>query len=115
MCETIPRSIPDLTIVHTRRPGPSLRSEIPRIFAGAMTKLQAQTDAVHRLVKLNYAIRVVAFAWSFLVVALHAQDHELGPSFWILSIVTLLAYPHLAYLRARLSPRPKHAELSNLY
>jgi PAS domain S-box-containing protein len=51
-----------------------------------------------------------------MVAALHAYSAgELGPQFWIVGVVSFLAYPHLAYLRARLSPRPKSAELSNLY
>jgi PAS domain S-box-containing protein len=80
-----------------------------------MTKNQAQTDAVHRLVRLNYVIRTGAFAWSFFVVGLHGWERGLGLSFWILLAVTYLLYPHLAYVRSRLSPRPKSGELSNLY
>ena len=80
-----------------------------------MTKSQAQEDAVHRLVRINYAIRTGAFAWSFFVVGLHGWERGYGLAFWVLLGVQYLLYPHLAYMRSRLSPNPKRAELSNLY
>ena len=80
-----------------------------------MTKNQAVNNAVHRLVRINYAIRTGAFAWSFFVAALVGWDKGMGPLFWVLLPLQFLAYPHLAYLRARVSNRPKAVELSNLY
>lgn len=79
-----------------------------------MTKSQAQTNAVHRLVRINYAIRTGAFAWSFFVAALQGWQMGMGGVFWVLLPLQFLAYPHLAYLRARTSTRPKATELSNL-
>ena len=80
-----------------------------------MTKTQAQTIALHRLVKTNYTIRTGAFAWSFFVVGLHGWERGYGFAFWLLLVVQFLVYPHLAYLRARLSPDGKRAEIGNLY
>jgi PAS domain S-box-containing protein len=80
-----------------------------------MTKIQAETDAVHRLVRINYAIRTGAFGWSFFVVGWHGWESGYGLAFWVLLGVQFLLYPHLAYLRSRLSPDPKQAELTNLY
>lgn len=80
-----------------------------------MTKNQAQTNAVHRLVRMNYLIRTGAFAWSFFVVGLHGWQNGYGAAFWICLALMFLVYPHLAYLRSRFSRNPKAAELSNLY
>jgi PAS domain S-box-containing protein len=80
-----------------------------------MTKTQAQTDAVHRLVRMNYLIRTGAFAWSFFVVGLHGWQNGYGALFWVCLTLMFLVYPHLAYLRSRYSRSPKNAELSNLY
>jgi PAS domain S-box-containing protein len=79
-----------------------------------MTKNQAEAKAVHRLVRVNYAIRTGAFAWSFLVAGVHGWEKGYGAIFWGLLALMFLAYPHFAYQRARLAPDPKRAELSNL-
>ena len=71
--------------------------------------------AVHRLVRINYAIRVGAFAWSAVVLALLGLERGFGLAFWLLLVSTFLVYPHLAYLRATWATAPKRAELSNLY
>src|SRR5262245_39204529 len=80
-----------------------------------MTKSQVQAKPLHRVIRINHLIRTVAFAWSFLVAAIHGWERDLGLSFWILAGLCFLAYPHLANLRSRLSPEPKTAELTNLY
>jgi PAS domain S-box-containing protein len=80
-----------------------------------MTKTQAQTNAVHRLVRINYLIRTGAFALSFFLVALHGWQTAHGAAFWACLALTFLVYPHLVYLRARYSRNPKAAEISNLY
>jgi PAS domain S-box-containing protein len=68
----------------------------------------------HRLARINYAPRALAFAYTFLV--LEALMLERGSSGWILAFGALqfLVYPHLAYLHARLAPDSKRAELTNL-
>ena len=69
----------------------------------------------HRIVRTHYLIRTGAFALSFLVLALHGWDRRFGPLYWALLVAQFLVYPHLLYLRARLSKRSKTAELSNMH
>jgi PAS domain S-box-containing protein len=68
----------------------------------------------HRLARINYAPRALAFAYVFLV--LEALLLERGSSGWALALgaVQFLVYPHLAYLHARTVPDSKRAELINL-
>src|SRR5262249_50091266 len=68
----------------------------------------------HRLARINYAPRALAFAYTFLV--LEALMLERGSSGWMLAFGALqfLVYPHLAYLHARLVPDSKRAEFNNL-
>jgi PAS domain S-box-containing protein len=80
-----------------------------------MTKSQAEANAVHRLVRTNYAIRTGAFAWSFLVIGLYGWGKGLGIDFWLLLGLQFLVYPHYVYHRARLAENPKRTEISNLY
>jgi PAS domain S-box-containing protein len=70
--------------------------------------------APHRLARINYAPRALAFAYTFLV--LEALMLDRGSSGWVLALGALqfLAYPHLAYLHARLVPNSKRAEFTNL-
>ena len=68
----------------------------------------------HRLAQINYPNRTGSFGFSFLVVL--ALLAERGHSTWtvLLGLLTLLVYPHLAYLHARLAVDSKRAELRNL-
>jgi PAS domain S-box-containing protein len=68
----------------------------------------------HRLARINYAPRALAFAYTFLV--LEALMLERGSSGWAFALgaVQFLVYPHMAYLHARLVPESKRAELINL-
>jgi PAS domain S-box-containing protein len=68
----------------------------------------------HRLARINYAPRALAFAYTFLV--LEALMLERGSSGWTLAFGALqfLVYPHLAYLHARVAPDSRRAELINL-
>jgi PAS domain S-box-containing protein len=70
---------------------------------------------VHRIVRINYAIRTAAFAWCALMLGLHGRDLGMGTTFWVLLGLQFLVYPHLVYLRARYARDSKSAELSNLY
>jgi PAS domain S-box-containing protein len=69
----------------------------------------------HRIVRIHYAIRAGAFAWSFLVIGLHGGERGLGPVFWTLLALQFLVYPHLMYLRARLSRDSKAVEIQNMF
>jgi PAS domain S-box-containing protein len=70
--------------------------------------------AAHRLARVNYAPRALAFAYSFLV--LEALMLERGFSGWVLFFGALqfVVYPHLAYLYARVARDSKQAELNSL-
>jgi PAS domain S-box-containing protein len=72
-------------------------------------------SGVHRIVRINYAIRTAAFAWCALVLGLHGRDLGLGTIFWALLALQFLVYPHVVYLSARHAYDSKSAELSNLY
>ena len=54
----------------------------------------------HRLATINYRIRGVAFAWSFVVVGLVLWERQAGALAWVLAALQFLVYPHLMYLRA---------------
>jgi len=68
----------------------------------------------HRLARVNYAPRALAFAYSFVV--LEALMLERNSSGWVLAfgVLQFLVYPHLAYLHARLAADSKRAEFRNL-
>lgn len=68
----------------------------------------------HRLARINYPPRALAFAFSLLV--LEALMIERGIRGWVLffGVLQFLVYPHLAYLYARIATDSKRAELNNL-
>ena len=68
----------------------------------------------HRLARINYPPRALAFAFSLLV--LEALMIERGILGWVLffGVLQFLVYPHLAYLYARIANDSKRAELNNL-
>ena len=70
---------------------------------------------VHRQVRTIYTVRVVAFIWCFLVVALHAWERGFGAAVWVCAALHFLAYPHLACLRSAHARDQREAELQNLY
>jgi PAS domain S-box-containing protein len=67
-----------------------------------------------RFVRINYAIRTGAFAFSFVVIGLHGWEKAYGTLFWALLAAQFLAYPHLLYLRARWSREPVQAEVQGM-
>jgi PAS domain S-box-containing protein len=75
----------------------------------------AEPGGFHRRVLVNYRIRTGAFAWCFVVLALHAWEHNAGPGYFGALALLFLVYPHVAYLRARYSTDSKRAEEYNLY
>lgn len=79
------------------------------------TRMKISLPPAHRLARINYAPRAGAFALIFL--ALCALFAERGFAAWelVFAALSFLAYPHLAYLHARIAPDSKRAELSNLY
>ena len=71
--------------------------------------------AVAKLARLNYAVRTGAFAWCFITIGLHMSERGYGWAAWSMLALQFLVYPHLMYLRARLSPKPSRAERDNLF
>jgi PAS domain S-box-containing protein len=67
------------------------------------------------LVTTNYRLRAAAFFYCFVVVGVLLWERGAGPLAWGLAALQFLAYPHIVYWRARVSPRPTRAELDNLY
>ncbi len=71
--------------------------------------------AAQGLVQTDYRVRTAAFGYCFAVVGVFVWERGAGPVTWGLMALQFLVYPHLLYWRARLSPRPAHAELDNLF
>jgi PAS domain S-box-containing protein len=69
---------------------------------------------IPRIVRINYAIRTVAFAYCFVVMGLLFWERHMSLAAWGMLALQFLAYPHLVWLRARLSHDPRSAELDNL-
>ena len=76
--------------------------------------MQLQLPRAHRLARINYPTRSASFAFSFLVVMAVLAERGFSAGTLILGIVTLLVYPQLAYLHARLAVNSKRAEFRNL-
>jgi PAS domain S-box-containing protein len=70
--------------------------------------------ATQGLVRTNYRVRSVAFFYCFVVVGVVLWERGAGALAWTLMALQFVAYPHVVYWRARLSPKPAHAELGNL-
>src|SRR5512141_1998968 len=76
--------------------------------------MRLQLPWAHRLARVNYSTRTGSFAYSFLVVVAVMAERGFSAETLALGIVTLLIYPHLAYLHARIAVDSKRAELRNL-
>jgi PAS domain S-box-containing protein len=68
----------------------------------------------HPLVRTNYTVRSLAFAYAFVAIGIHLWERGGGALGWTLLAAQFLAYPHLVYLRASRSADPWRAELVNL-
>jgi PAS domain-containing protein len=76
--------------------------------------MQWQLRVAHRLARINYSIRTLSFAFAFVVVLAVMGEHGFSTGTVVLGVLTLLVYPHLAYLHARLAANSKRAEFRNL-
>jgi len=76
--------------------------------------MQLQLPRAHRLARINYPTRTGSFAFSFVIVVALMAERGFSADTLIFGIVTLLIYPHLAYLHARAAVDSKRAELRNL-
>jgi PAS domain S-box-containing protein len=82
---------------------------------GVVQGEKAEKAETPRLVHTNYRVRTAAFVYCFIVVGVVLWERGAGPLAWTLMALQFLAYPHLVYWRAMLSPRPTRAELDNLF
>src|SRR5688572_27703582 len=67
------------------------------------------------LVQTNYTVRASAFLYCFAVIGVVFWERDAGLVAWTMLALQFLAYPHLAYWRAIVSPHPTRAELDNLF
>jgi PAS domain-containing protein len=69
----------------------------------------------HRIARINYPTRTLAFGYIFVVIAaLFAERGTLSGPVLACGIAQFLVYPHLAYLYTRIAADSKRAELNNL-
>lgn len=68
----------------------------------------------HRVARINYPARALAFAAVFVAILLLAPEHDFGTGILLFAVASFLIYPHLAYLHAARSARSKRAERINL-
>lgn len=70
----------------------------------------------HRIARHNYPTRTASFAYAFVVMAaLWIERGRVSPWEVALAAFIFLAYPHLAFVHARIAQQSKQAELNNLY
>lgn len=81
----------------------------------AMNERQRAALGGRRLARTNYSVRVVSFAYSFLVIGLVLFERKAGVLAWSLLALQFLVYPQLAYLHASAAKDPRRAEIRNLY
>ncbi len=76
--------------------------------------MQIQLPPAHRIARVNYVSRSAAFAYSFLIVSALLAERGVDARVIFFAVLTLLVYPHLAYLHARVAVDSKRAEFRNL-
>jgi PAS domain S-box-containing protein len=76
--------------------------------------MQLPFPPAHRLARINYPSRALFFAYAFLVVLALFEEGRFGGWALVFGALTFLAYPHLAYLYARMAVNSKRAEFNNL-
>src|SRR5687767_10320576 len=67
------------------------------------------------LVQTNYTVRASAFLYCFAVIGVVFWERDAGLVAWTMLALQFLAYPHIVYWRAIVSPHPTRAELDNLF
>jgi len=72
------------------------------------------TKKYHRLVRIDYQVRAIAFAALFIPIGLHIWGRGYGGLAWTLLVLQFLVYPHVLFWRARRAPNSLAAEQGNL-
>jgi PAS domain S-box-containing protein len=70
---------------------------------------------VSRRVRTIYAVRVLSFAWCFLVVGLHAWPLDFGAMLWVFAALHFIVYPHVVYQRAARARKQWETEVQHIY
>lgn len=68
-----------------------------------------------RIVRINYAVRASAFAYCFVVIALHLRLSGGTAWDWAALVAQFLVYPHVLYLRASRVRKPGRLAMENLF
>jgi PAS domain-containing protein len=76
--------------------------------------MQLQLPRAHRVARINYVTRTGSFAISFLVIIAILAERGFSAGTLAFGVTTLLVYPQLAYLHARVAVDSKRAEFRNL-
>ena len=66
------------------------------------------------LVRINYRMRTLSFALTFVAVCLHMAGKNVIPGVWLLLFLVFLVYPHVQYWRVRRAANAVRAEMRNL-
>jgi len=77
-------------------------------------RMPLQLPQAHRLARINYPTRSGTFAFSFLIVVAFLVERGFSAGTLFFGVLTLLIYPQLAYLHARIAVDSKRAEFRNL-
>ena len=70
---------------------------------------------MHRIVRINYAVRAASFAGVFFVLGIHGAQLGEGEAYWAWLAGSFLVYPHAVYLAARFSRDSKRTEIFFMY
>lgn len=70
---------------------------------------------VHRLVRMGYLVRSVAFAYAFLVIGVYLWERYAGVTAFVLLTLQFVLYPQVVYALARRARSQKKAELNAQY
>jgi hypothetical protein len=72
-------------------------------------------QGVHRLVRMGYRVRTVAFAYVFLVIGVFLWERYAGLTAFVLLTLQFVVYPQVVYAVARRARHQKRAELNAQY
>lgn len=92
----------------------SVRQDFPGPMSHSSHSTLELPNRVHRIVRLDYLVRVTTYPLYLLLYGIHIWPRNEGPWVWSLFIWHLLVWPHVARFIASRSMDTKTAELRNL-